>query len=348
MHLIIATIWVVTVFLAFVEDYLRVSDKMAILAGYLLVMILLPTTKSVEHTADALNYMQMFHNTYDPITEIATEPTYIYLSRLILACGGTIGVLFFLYAIITIPIKLSALYHLTPNLFTALVIYIPVYFELHDMVQIRAAAAAGLLLFSLIPLAEKRYLKATLLMVAALMFHYSSIVFFPFLLIGNRKLTLMGRYAIGLIIPIFFLLYLMKKDFISFIPSFFVEGKLDFYQKTSEKGDWEMALLYKNVYFMVKCMLLYFCLYYYEEIVNKNRFAPILISLFIASILSPMLASSIPIIASRISDLYGIVDCIVFTFCLYFVSPPYFARIAVTTIGLYMLVYNMFVAEYFF
>lgn len=75
--------------------------------------------------------------------------------------------------------------------------------------------------------------------------------------------------------------------------------------------------------------------------------APLLINLFIASVLSLMLFSTIPVIATRVSDLFGIIDCLVFTFTLYFVTPRYAARIGITVVGLYMLIYNMLVAEYF-
>ena len=139
----------------------------------------------------------------------------------------------------------------------------------------------------------------------------------------------------------------MGKDMFSLIPSSIMGGKLDFYQKTTEKGEWAMALLYKNVYFMLKCAMLYLCLYYYDLIVKECRMAPLLINLFIASVLSLMLFSTIPVIATRVSDLFGIIDCLVFTFTLYFVTPRYAARIGIAVLGLYMLIYNMLVAEYF-
>ena len=79
----------------------------------------------------------------------------------------------------------------------------------------------------------------------------------------------------------------------------------------------------------------------------RDHIAPLIINIFAASILTPMLLSSVPIIASRASDLYGIVDGVAFTFVLYLVSPKYIARICVASVGLYMLIYNMIVTEYF-
>jgi hypothetical protein len=57
--------------------------------------------------------------------------------------------------------------------------------------------------------------------------------------------------------------------------------------------------------------------------------------------------ATIPVIAGRISDIYGIVDCIVMTFCLYLITPAHYVRIAITIAGLYMLLHNMLFTEYF-
>lgn len=347
MHLTIAVFFIVNAVIAFMEDYLKENHKKVILAVYAIFMILLATTKSIDHTADALVYEEIFYGNDEPLVILTTEPTYLYISRLVQAIGGAFWMMFFIYALITIPAKLKVFSKMTPFIFTALMIYIPVYFELHDLIQIRAAAAGMLLLTAMIPLTDKRYWLAALLMVAAILFHYSSVVFLPFLFIGNRSLGYKGRIIVACLVPLFFIVYLMGKDLLSLIPSSVLGGKLDFYQKTTEKGEWAMALLYKNVYFMLKCALLYFCLYYYDLIVKQVKMAPLIINLLIASIFSLMLFSSVPVIATRVSDLYGIVDCLAFTFCLYFVSPRYLARIAIAVIGLYMLVYNIFAAEYF-
>lgn len=347
MHLIIAFLFIITVFFSFVEDSMKKSDKVIILAGYALFMIILATTKSIENTADAKTYEHMFYSNDDIITELATEPTYIYLSRIVLAMGGTIWVMFLIYALITIPAKLNALNSLTPYIFTALMIYIPVYFELHDMVQIRAAAAATFLLTAMVSLSNKKHWVAAIFMIVAFFFHYSALIFLPFLFLGNRKLSPGWRIALAIFVISCFAMYLMGKDIFQLIPSTFVIGKIDAYQRTSEKGLWEMTLLYKNAYYMAKFVFLFLCLYYYDNIVERNRFAPLLINIFAASLLTPMLISSVPIIATRTSDLYGIVDGIVFTFCLYIFEPIKLAKAGVASIGLYMLIYNMIATEYF-
>ena len=348
MHLLISGLFAVTVVMAFLEDYLKEIHKIVILAVLATLMVLLATTKSIDHTADGTIYEHIFYNNDEILTQLTTEPTFLWLSRLVLALGGGLIWMFLIYALIAIPTKLKALYGMTPYIFTALIIYIPIYYELHDLIQIRAAAACAFLLLALNPLSNKRYWTATLLMIIAILFHYSSVVFIPFLFIGNRQLGYNSRLVVACVIPACFVIYLMGKDLFSLIPSSILGGKLDYYQKTSEKGEWEMALLYKNVYFMLKVAMMYLCLYFYNHIVENNRLAPLLLNLFLASILSPMLFSTIPVIASRVSDMYGIIDCIVFTFALYLFSPRYLARFGILIIGIYMLIYHMMSDDYFF
>lgn len=347
-HYIIAIIFFVTLALAFLEDNIKGWHKFAILAVYSMVFILLATTKSIEHTADAEIYEERFYNHDDVLTELLTEPTFIYISKGILAVGGTLVTLFFVYALISIPLKLWALSKMTPYIFTAMLIYIPVYFELHDMVQIRVAAAAAFLLTSLIPLSNKRYFYATVLMVVGVLFHYSAIVYIPFLFIGNRKLNNVMKIVVACLVPLGFAMYFMQKDLFFLLPSSITEGKLDLYKTTTDKGQWDDIILpYKNLYFMVKCIILYLCLYYYDYIAEKNKFAPILINLFAVGLFVMLAMATVPVIASRISDLFGIVDCLVFTFLLYIVFPKYAARIAISLVGFYMIVFNMLFTEYF-
>jgi hypothetical protein len=145
-------------------------------------------------------------------------------------------------------------------------------------------------------------------------------------------------------------MYLLKLNWFSLIPSSFsaIDYKIETYQKEAEKGDWaDLYPLYLNIYYLAKCALLYLCLYYYEHLVEKHRMAPLLINLFAVSVLFLPSMATIPVIASRVSDLFGIVDSIVFSFTLYLVRPLYIARIAITVVGLYMVIYNMLLTDYF-
>ena len=348
MHLIIASFFILTVIIAFVEERIDTVYKIAILCAYVLFMVFLASTKDIETTADAIGYEEKFLTNDELLTELTTEPTFIYLSRLLIALGGTISTLFLIYAVVTIPLKIKALFSLTPYVFTALVLYIPKYFELHDMIQIRAAAAATFFFLAIKPICDKRYIVASILVLCAILMHYSAACLIPFIFWGNRKLSFGGRIIAACLIPISFTLYFLKMDLFSLIPSFLVGGKLDFYKESTEKGEWaEISAPYLNLYFMGKCLVAYLCLYYYNFLVKIDNKAPLLINLFVTSIVFLLSMSTIPVIGGRISDMFGIIDCLVFTYCLYIFSPKYIVRIALAIIGLFVIVYNIVNTEYF-
>jgi len=348
MHLVIVFFFILTAFFAFIEDRLKSSNKVLILAFYVFFMVLIATTKSIEHTADALAYESMFYNNDSSLLEITTEPTFIYISRLVLLLGGTLSVLFFLYAIISIPLKIITFNKLTPYIFTSLLTYIPIYYELHDLIQIRAGAAVAFLVSSIIPITKKKYLIATLLICIGALFHYSAIIFLPALLIGNKLLTASWRKAIMCILPLFILMFFLKKDFFSLIPSSILQGKMEYYKEATEKGDWagDFSPFYM-LYIWIKCIVLYIILCFYDYIIARNKFAPIIITLFTASIFLLLSFSTFPVIAGRLSELYGIIDCIAFSYLLYIIRPYYLVRIAISLTGLYMILYSMFFTEYF-
>lgn len=348
MHLIIIIIFFITAFFAFIEDRLKSSQKILILILYVIFMIIVASTKSVEHTADASAYENMFYNNDNSLVEIATEPTFIYISRLVLLFGGTISLIFFLYAIISIPLKIKAFNKLTPYIFTSLLIYIPVYYELHDLIQIRAGAAVAFLVSSIIPITQKKYIIATLLICIGALFHYSAIIYLPVLLIGNKPLKDSWRRVIMCVLPIFILMFFLNKDFFSFIPSSLFQGKMEYYKESTEKGDWagEFSPFYM-LYIWIKCIVLYIILYFYDYIIEKNQFAPIIITLFTASIFLLLSISTFPVIAGRLSEVYGVIDCIAFTYLLYVLQPCYLVRAAISLTGLYMILYSIFFTEYF-
>lgn len=328
--------------LSFVEEYLPARTKLFVLAGMAFVMIVLPTVKDISTTADAENYVNYFMNNDDPLIELMTEPTFIYLARLLLAIGADIIVLFFIYAIITVPTKLTALFKLTPFIFTALMIYIPVYYLMQEVVQIRAGAAAAFLLVSLYLTCEKKYIWATVALITGTLFHYSCIVFLPVLIWGNRPLNITMRCILALMVPFGFIMYFKGIDLLSFLPSSLTEGKVDFYKESAETGDmWSDYILpYKNLYLLMKCALLWLSLLYYETIKAYNKYVDSCLVMLGASIFINLSMATIPVIAGRIGDLYGITDAITFSFCLYYIRPAWVVKCVIAFVGLYMLMFN--------
>lgn len=346
MDILILSIFALVVVLSFLEDYMSSWQKILILAVLGITLICTATFKPMT-TTDARTYEYYFYYNDDEIVELATEPTYTYLSRLALAFGGEIIVMFFIYAALAIPLKFIALWKCTPYVFTAMIVYLGIYFPMHDMVQLRCGVATAFLLWALIPLAKRQYLLATGLVICATLFHYSSLAFLPVLLIGNIKVGRFWKYALGISIPVCLVLYLLHIDAISLIPSSFIEGKLDLYKDMSDSGDWDMYVPYKQVTFLAEFLLLYFFLFYYDTIQEHCIYAPILVKILVIEMFFLTMFTSIPVLGGRLHDLFGMFNTLAFTCLLYCIKPSYIARIGITLFSLAYYLIQMFNHSYF-
>lgn len=348
MFVVASFLFIVSVALSFIEERMSSKEKVISLIGMVLVMVTYATSKDQETTADVYAYLNYFQNNDDPLYEVMTEPTYIYLSRFLISVGANFTVLLFIYAIITIPLKIAMLYKMTPNVFTALAIYIPVYYLLQDVIQIRAGAAAAFLMLSMYLVSNRKYPYAWGAFFIGVLFHYSALSFFPILLWGNRKLNIYMRCFLAFLVVFSVIVYIKGEDLLSILPSYIMEGKLDLYKDAAETGSAfsEALAIYADHYLMAKVLLLVLCLFFYNTIVSEFKYVNICLVMLTASVFMYISINKIPVIAGRIGDLYGMADAIVFTFCLSFVKPTWITKCGIGCVGLYKLVYTYLFAEY--
>lgn len=339
MYIFLIALFICILILAFVEDYLTGAQKLCILAVLSIVMIAAAALKDITIVADAEEYEQMFYNNDDAVVEISTEPTFIYISRLVLALGGGVAWLFLIFAIISIPLKIGIMQKMTSWIFTALVIYVSRYYALHDLVQIRAGAACAFLISAVYFRCKKQPLLCTVFFVIALAFHYSSLAVLPILLIGNRPANKPVKIIMASIIPIGFLMAYIGKDVFSLVPSAIVRGKVELYSANAFAYD--TIVPYKSGVTLVKCLLFYFFLYYYDYLCERVKHFPIMMYFEAASIYAILMLTTIPVLCIRLSELYGFLEPLLFVCCLYCIKPQYVARICLVCIGTFILIANM-------
>lgn len=348
-NLILIILFAVVLLLSFLEDYLKPAAKSWILVILGSVMVILAATKDPLTTADGDVYDKLFYNNDDPLVVLATEPTFIWLSRIIQFFGGGLACIFVIYALMTIPLRLTVLNQLTPFVFTALLIYIPVYFEVQDMVQIRSAAALAFVMLSLKPIVDRRYLVAFGLIIIATLLHYSCALFIPFIFLGNVRLGVITRIVLASCVPIGFLMYFLNLDLFSLIPSFLIRGKIEFYIDSAKLGlQADPMFPHKNIFLLSKCLLLFVVLFYYEYLRKKNRYIGLFTLMLAAGLFFNLSMTTVPVVSVRIFDLFGgVADAFLFSYLLYIIRPRYVARILIATVGIYVLVYNMVMGIYF-
>lgn len=347
MDALILSLFAVVVILSFLEDYMPSWQRLLTLLALGIVLICLATFKPMT-TADAINYETYFYRNDDTLVEMSIEPSYIYLSRLYLSLGFGVTAMFLTYALIAIPMKLALLWKMTPFVFTSMIVYIGIYYPLHDAVQIRCGVATAFLFLAIVPLEKRQYFKALVLTLFAALFHLSSLAFLPILLLGNIKMSKYWKWFLGAAIPICLLLYLAGFSAFSLIPKSMIEGKLDIYKDMSDMGLWGKKYIpYKQILFVSEFALLYLFIYFFDTIKKHCIYAPILIKVLALEMGYFIMFAEIEVVGNRLHELFGMFNVLAFTQCICCIKPRYVVRIGLAVFALTHYLVQMYNDVYF-
>ena len=187
--------------LSFVEDRLSDRDKKVLYVILSFVMIMIAGTREVGSTPDTVSYEEMYYAKEGDLMVLLREPTFGFFVDTLQSLGLGINALFFTYAILSIPIHLSAFWRMSRLPLLTLTIYLSYYYMMHDMVQIRCGVASGLFLWAIYSYVEKRRLWTLAFILIGTLFHYSAIAGLVIFLC-NDQLPRWQRYVLYSIVPI--------------------------------------------------------------------------------------------------------------------------------------------------
>lgn len=213
-------------------------------------------------------------------------------------------VFFSIYALLAVVIKLCALNQLTNLFFLSLLCYIGMDFPIHEMIQMRAAVAMGIMLWSFVFIYERRYWSYLGIVLLAVFFHYSALLILPLYFLNpysiNKRLQIiillisfsMGLAGIGL------------AYWVQFIPFEFVQNLFQAYQYQTfvENESFNPFSITIIVLTIVQIILLS----YADKLQMYNRYIYLLLKVQSASIVSFFLFNDMPIVGGRISEYYRI------------------------------------------
>ena len=215
--------------------------------------------------------------------------------------------LFAVIAALTVGIKLFAIKRMSNSFWLAMVIYISSVFILHDMIQIRAAAASGLLLWATKYAYDRDLKKFLITGGVAMLFHYSAIIIFPIWVISTTKTQ---RWFYMLLIPLSFVLTAAGFAFgylAEFIPIPTFQTMWQSYQILMNDGQHLKINVFNSLY-LLRCAICLFLLFNINKIARHCRIAILWVKIYTISLVIFALFSDIPVIAFRISELYQVVE----------------------------------------
>jgi hypothetical protein len=299
------------------------------------ILVLLAGLREVGGDRDSENYEYYFSHCDDPtISSFAVEYSYLFLSRICRFIFNDVHSIFLLYAFVGVSLKMVAIHKLSRYWFLPVAMYLANYYVLHDLTQIRASIASGLFLFSIPFIGQGRRKMALGLLGLGCLFHYSALVLLPVVLLSNNDMGKRERLIWAALVPLGYLMYFLQFNVVTFFYIPYISDKIEIYESLRDKGlvGDEINVFYWA--FLLKC-LLYFCvLYFYDIIKKENEYLPLVLKLMGISIFIYLFFAQMPILSFRLSELFGIVEIIMFSYIIYMVRPQWVGRVIVICISL--------------
>ncbi|WP_296689928.1 EpsG family protein [Treponema sp. UBA6852] len=241
--------------------------------------------------ADYHNYFDFFNHA-DKVIENRFE----IMAKVIRFFSPTFFIFLLFYSLTSITLKVYTIDKISTYPLLSLITYISTSFALHDTVQIRISCAIAIFLFSIRFLVERKYFIYILLISIAVCFHKSSAAFFVFLFF--RKKSFNPAFWILALVVIYFSAFLN----INFIKLFLLVLGEDNYYYLSIISDMNQNLDLFNVNQLIN-IFIFLLLAFNSRKFMSYKFFPIFMKIFFCSIAVYPLLNSVPIVASRFSEM---------------------------------------------
>lgn len=309
----------------------------------IVLLVFIAGLRPIGIDGDSNNYLKIYYG----YAEDFVEASFIIISQVASYLFDEPQVMFFTYALLSVPLKGFAITRLSDLWFLSLALWLSRYFVLHDMTQIRVSVSVAIFLYSITYLSKGDKVKYLLCCLLAMLFHYSAIVLLPLVFLGNAPLN---RWWIGglAILPIIgFALYSFNINIINLIPIPYIQDKLLIYEMARDKGimgmDEKINLF--NPLYLIKLAAFYLMLFKYNILKDKIKLLPLLIKIWALSFVAYSLLSFIPTLAYRVSELLAVVEIVLLPYMIYIVRPVWTGRVAVLLFCGFQFYYTIYVLE---
>jgi len=234
------------------------------------------------------NIKTLFVNNYPMVLLISS------ISKFILHSG--VAFVFISFALLGVLLKIRAIKVLSHFWLLSALIYYCHFFMLHEMTQIRAGVATGILLLSIPYIAERNFSKFILYVAVATLFHYTALVYLPLYFLNSKRIDVLG-YAFILTIPV--ILFLMK---FSFHPVFQLLGDNALTHRYFVYIDKYQMGLHKehnpfNILILLHILLSVFFLFNIKKLSDKSPYMILFIKIYIIATAVFYLFSDLPTFA---------------------------------------------------
>lgn len=328
-------------FLTFSDRNSESQNKMLFLIAIIILTYIAGyISPSYNLSRDYLHYLDSY-NRINANIEVRFEPTFVILSKFVKRAFDQPIVLFVIYAIISLVIKLSAIKLMSTSFSLSLIIFLGFSFMLHEMTQIRVGVASGLMLLGIHYLFHENRKMFLLMVLLAFLFHYTSLVMLVFLLFDKNSVNVARSLLFIVISYALAIANIGFGKYIELIPFQPFHLLLDLYKQQYEMGEASATNIFNGVQVMRIIMCLFF-IFYHRQLTEFNQYIPLLIKVYVFSIVSLPLFNDLPVISFRINELLSIVEIIIVPALVLLIEPYRLSKYIPFAIGLILFLVSTF------
>lgn len=274
-----------------------------------LILLLYATFKNPYAVADGQNYIDALEG-----SKIILEPTFNILADIINTyLDSNVTWLFFFYSFIAITCKLRSITLLSKLPIFCLIIWLTDFYPLHELGQIRAAAATGVFLLSLKSLYQRKTRTYIIYTVFATLLHFSAILMLALILLNVKKINIRIWYFAVFISILWAALGIDIISVMKYIPGI-GEDKYEAYESVQKSLN--SASVFSPI--VIGKFIITIVLLLRVNLLHKhNRYAILLLKIILISTIARFVFASNVSIAFRISEFFGTVEIILFPMLIY-------------------------------
>jgi len=291
------------------------------------------------HYIKALPFFMLFESPKDFFSATDIEPAFIFFCSLFKSeFLPHIGymILVVLFAVLAVSLKVKCFHDYTPFAFYSLFLYVCYYFMLHELIQIRAGVAIGISLYAMRYIIRKDFGKFTLLMLLAITFHYSVILFYPFYFVSTKKINPLGYLSL---IVVSFILMKCNLDIFSVIEKINLgvySEKVQIYKLDQSWQKYELNPI--NMVVLFQMAITIFMMFFRKDLAERNPYGILFLKINVFSIVSLYMCASLPAFAFRLWEMLHVSLVFLFPCLLYYLKPRWLAEIVIVFVGICLFV----------
>jgi hypothetical protein len=302
------------------------------------VLTLLAGFRAIGVSQDDFNYAYMFDSVYyyedwfRSRNELMAVVIPVTLKNFGIYSYATV---FLTFSALGVSLKLTAIKKYSTNFYFSLLFYYSYFFFLHEMTQIRAGVAIGILMFTITDIYKRNIYKFIGKVLIASTFHISSLIFLPMYFLNSKKINV--KVYLSVLIITFFIGVTRAVNVFTIIPGFSsMNQKLTAYQTLNSIFDEVNLLNSTNIFYLLVLTVL---LIFHNQLSQVSKYAIINFKIFFFAVTSLFFFSSVPPLAWRISELFSVFIIFNVAYLIELIRPKY--AISLFLIIIIFMLFNM-------